>query len=87
MGAILAHQKMGPHHRLVLLHSSPEVNVDPFASTNANPHLSPRALFLASITGAKSKIFFKEVFLERWIFIGLERRKIKEEKLEVVLDL
>lgn len=42
---------------------------------------------MASIIGAKSKIFFKEVFLEQWIFIGLERRKIKEEKLEVVLDL
>lgn len=58
-----------------------------FPLATANPRLAPRALLLTSISGAKLKIFFKGVFLEPSVFVGLEGRLIKGENLQFVLDL
>lgn len=74
---------MGPCLPLVLLHRSSILC--PLANTN--PLLAPRTFLLASIAGAKLKVSFKGPFLEQWVMVGLEGRRMKGERLEIAIDL
>lgn len=83
----MVHQKMGPCPPPVLSHSSSEVNFNPFPFGECQSSLSPTNPPLGFHHRCQVQISFKGVFLEQWVMVGLEGRRIKGERLDIALDL